>query len=128
MDCAQCADPGDKQIHQSQGHDEEIAGFNTYKTGQGKSAIVIFTDIFGYTFPNVRKLADRFATETEATVLIPDIFNGDPVDASKPNYRDALPDWRIRHPRTAACDIADKFISTIKGHYQSIQVNLKSFF
>jgi dienelactone hydrolase len=128
MDSSHCADPGAKQIHQSQGHEEEIAEVNTYKTGQGKSVIVIFTDVFGYTFPNARKLADRFAEEIGTTVLIPDLFHGDPVDESKPNYRDTLPDWRTRHPITDACAIAEKLISTIKGHYESIQVKLKIFF
>ena len=122
-----CADPGEKQTHQSQGHEEEIAEVNTYKTGQGKSAIVMFTDIFGYRFINSRKIADRFAEETGATVLIPDYFNGDPVNPDVPNYRETMPEWSKRHPMTDACAIAEKFISTIKGHYQSIQVKSKSF-
>jgi dienelactone hydrolase len=128
MDSSHCTDPGAKQTHQSQGHEEDIAGVNTYKTGQGKSAIVLFTDIFGYSFPNTRKVADRFAEETGTTVLIPDCFQGDPIDTNLPNYRDTLPDWRQRHPMTEVCTIADNFISTIKGHYQSIQVKLKIFF
>jgi dienelactone hydrolase len=123
-----CADPGAKQIHQSQGHEEEIAGVNTYKTGQGKSVIVLFTDIFGYSFVNTRKIADRFAQETGTTALIPDYLHGDPVNPDVPNYRDIIPDWLKKHPVTEACAIADKFISTIKGHYQSIQVIFKPFF
>jgi dienelactone hydrolase len=125
---AHCVDPGAKQTHESQGHVEEIAGVNTYKVGQGKSAIVLFTDIFGFAFPNTRKLADRFAQETDTTVLIPDCFNGDPVDINKPNYRDLLPEWGSKHPITDTCALADKFISTIKGHYESIQVKLIDFF
>jgi dienelactone hydrolase len=128
MDSFHCADPGAKQTHQSQGDEEDIAGINTYKTGQGKSAIVLFTDIFGYSFPNTRKVADRFAEETGTTVLIPDCFQGDPVNINLPNYRDTLPDWSKRHPMTEVCAIAGNFISTIKEHYQSIQVKLKIFF
>ncbi|CAF3616674.1 unnamed protein product [Rotaria sordida] len=122
MDSLHCADPGANQTHQPQGHEEQVAGVNIYKTGQGKSAIVLFTDIFGYTFINTRKLADRFANDTGTTVLIPDYFHGDPMNPTIPNYRDLLPDWLKRHPTTEACEIADKFISTIKGHYESIQV------
>ena len=122
MDSQHCTDPGAKQTHESQGHVEQIAGVDAYKVGQGKSAIVIFTDIFGFVSPNTRKLADRFAQEIGTTVLIPDYFDGDPVDANKPNYRDSLPDWLNKHPINDACAIADRFISTIKGHYQSIQV------
>jgi hypothetical protein len=128
MLCSSCTDPGAKQTHQSQGHEEEIAGVNTYKTGQGKSVIVLFTDIFGYSFVNTRKVADRFAQETGTTVLIPDCFHGDPVNLDVPNFRDTLPDWKQRHPATEVCAMADKFISTIKGHYQSIQVTFKLFF
>jgi len=128
MDSSHCTDPGAKQTHQSQGYEEDIAGVKTYKTGQGKSAIVLFTDILGYSFPNTRKAADRFAEETGTTVLIPDYFNGDPIDINIPNYRDTMPDWQKRHPVTEACTIADNLISTIKGHYESIQVKLNSLF
>jgi len=128
MASSHCLDPGAKQTHESQGHEEQIAGVNTYKTGHGKSAIVIFTDVFGFAFPNTRKLADRFAEEIGTTVLIPDCFDGDPIDANKPNYRDTMPDWRNKHPITETCVLAEKFISTIKEHYQSIQVKLNSFF
>jgi len=125
MDSSCCANPGAKQIHQFQGSEEEIAGVKTYKIGQGKSAIVLFTDVFGYAFVNTRKVADRFAEATGTTVLIPDYFHGDPLDITKPNYRDLFPEWLQRHPVSDACAIADQFISTIKGHYQSIQVELK---
>ncbi|CAF4406262.1 unnamed protein product, partial [Rotaria magnacalcarata] len=78
--------------------EEELAGINIYRTGHGKSAIVLFTDIFGYTFINSRKLADHFAIDTGATVFIPDYFHGDPINPNIPNYRDLLPDWRKQHP------------------------------
>ncbi|CAF2075108.1 unnamed protein product [Rotaria magnacalcarata] len=122
MDSSCCTDPGAQQMHQYEGHEEELAGINIYRTGHGKSAIVLFTDIFGYTFINSRKLADHFAIDTGATVFIPDYFHGDPINPNIPNYRDLLPDWRKQHPVIEACKIADKFISTIKEHYQSIQV------
>lgn len=127
MDSVHCLDPGAPQTHQSYGRVEEIAEVNTYKTGEGKSAIVIFTDIFGFAFPNTRKVADRFAEATGATVLIPDYFHGDPVDNTVPNYRETMPEWFKRHPMDEACKIASNFISTIKGHYQSIQVLSKLF-
>jgi len=117
-----CADPGAKQCHQAEGNEEQIAGVNTYKTGQGKSAIVLFTDIFGYSFINLQKLADSFAEGTQTTVLIPDCFNGDPISPDTSNIMEILPDWLKKHPVADACTLGEKFISTIKGHYQSIQV------
>ena len=121
-----CVDPGAKQNHDAQGTEENIGGLNTYKTGQGKSAIVIFTDVFGSTFINVRKLGDAFAQGSQTTVLIPDLFNGDPISPDVPDLFAVLPDWLKKHPPTDAVKIAENFISTIKGHYQSIQVK-KSF-
>ena len=122
-----CVDPGEKQTHEAQGSEEEISGVKTYKTGQGKSAIVIFTDVFGYSFINVRKLADSFAQGVRTTVLIPDYFNGDPLNPDLPNLSDVLPSWLKKHPPTEACEISNKFISTIKGQYQSIQVKLQKY-
>lgn len=127
MDSSCCTNPGAKQTHLCQGHEEEIAGVTIYKTGQGKVAIIIFTDIFGYSFINTRKLADRFAQDTCATVLIPDYFNGDPMNPNLPNYRDMLPEWRTRHPVADANAIAERLISAIQGNYQSIQVQSKYF-
>jgi len=127
MDSSHCTDPGAPQTHEAQGLVEDIAEISTYKTGQGKAAIVIFTDIFGYAFPNARKLADRLAAAVGATVLIPDCFNGDPVDADDPNRSEKMPQWRERHPTSNSCAIADKLISTIKGHYDSIQVNFSYY-
>ncbi|CAF2997391.1 unnamed protein product [Rotaria socialis] len=117
-----CVDPGVKQIYQAQGYEKEIAGVNSYVTGEGKSAIIIFTDVFGNSFVNVRKLADTFAQSCQVTVLIPDYFNQDSMDPDDPNLWDLLPNWLKKHPPTYACSIGEKFISTIKSNYQSIQV------
>jgi hypothetical protein len=116
-------DPGAKQIHQSVGHVEKIAGVNTYKTGRRKSAIVMFTDLFGYTFVNAEKLADAFSQGTQTTVLTPDYINEDPISTTVLG-ESIIEDWLEKHPPTDACHIADKFISTIKGDYESIQVTI----
>ncbi|UJR24681.1 hypothetical protein I4U23_006054 [Adineta vaga] len=117
-----CVDPGAKQTHKALGHTEEIAGVKTYKTGEGKSAIVICTDVFGNSFINVQKVADSFAQGAQVTVLIPDYFNGDPIDPDVPDLWDVLPSWLEKHPPSDACASIAKFISSIKGHYESIQV------
>lgn len=122
-----CTDPGAKQSHEAQGTEEKIADVNTYKTGQGKSAIVLFTDIFGYSFINARKLADSFAQGSGTTVFIPDYFAGDPISPSTPNIMEIFPRWFEKHPVGEACQLAEKFISTIKGHYESIQVKISFF-
>lgn len=123
-----CVDPGAKQTHEIKGTEEILGGVNTYKTGDGKSAIIIFTDVFGYSFINVRKIADYFAENTKKTVLIPDYFNGDPIDPNAPNLWDLLPGWLEKHPPTDAIIIAEKFLSAIKSNYETIQVNYTNLF
>lgn len=117
-----CVELGAKQNYQPKGNIEEIGGVKTYRIGQGKTAIVLFTDVFGYSFVNAQQLADCFSSNTGATVLIPDYFNDDPIDPNIEDLFSVLPDWLKKHPPTYACQIGQQFISTIKGHYQSIQV------
>jgi dienelactone hydrolase len=117
-----CVDPGAKQSYIAQGYEETVAGVKTYKTGDGKSAIVIFTDIFGFSFINTRKVADTFAQGTQSTVLVPDLFNGDPMDPTEQDRMAKFPGWLQKHPRQEACTFADKLITTIKGNYDSILV------
>ena len=121
-----CVDPGAKQSHTVEGIEETIGGLATYKTGEGKSAIIIFTDIFGYSFINTRKMADTFAQSTGTAVLIPDLFEGDSLDpnASRSDLLEKLPIWLPKHPVDKACLTIDKYISTIKDHYNSIQANI----
>ena len=117
-----CIDPGAPQSHQPVGVEESIVGLNTYRTGTGKSVIVIFTDVFGYAFVNTRKIADVFAQTVGTTVLVPDFFDGDPLDPTAPNLQEQMPIWREKHPVDQACASAANYISTIKGHYDSMQV------
>lgn len=46
----------------------------TYVTGSNSDvAILVIHDLFGWTFPNVRPLADSYAVEADATVYVPDL-------------------------------------------------------
>ena len=117
-----CVDTGAKQTHTAQGHEETLAGVKAYKTGQGKSAIVVFTDVFGSSFINVRKVADSYAKHTNTTVLIPDLFNEDAMDPNDPNVWGNAPAWLGKHPAAAACTLAEKILPAVAEHYTSIQV------
>jgi len=56
------------------GKTSKIAGLEAYVAGSTKDrAILIVADIFGWTLPNVRLIADHFAKECEATVYVPDL-------------------------------------------------------
>ncbi|KAF5009945.1 hypothetical protein FDECE_3851 [Fusarium decemcellulare] len=65
------------------GRTEQLAGLNTYVTGNNsKAAVLVIHDLFGWTFPNIRLLADHYAKEADVTAYVPDFFGGDslPVD------------------------------------------------
>jgi dienelactone hydrolase len=36
-------------------------------------AIIVIHDLYGWTFPNIRLLADHYAAEVGATVYVPDL-------------------------------------------------------
>ncbi|KAJ3135796.1 hypothetical protein HK100_002289 [Physocladia obscura] len=73
------------------GRVEQIGGHSAYvawpaeNSNDGESAnkltlVVIATDIFGFTLPNSRLIADRFASRGFACV-VPDLFNGSEMPA-----------------------------------------------
>lgn len=60
------------------GETTKLAENDTYVTGSNPDkAVLIVHDILGWEFPNVRLLADHYARELDATVYVPDFFNGD---------------------------------------------------
>jgi len=65
------------------GRETTLAGNKTYITGSDNSdvAIIIIHDLFGWTFPNLRLLADHYAREVNATVYLPDFFGGEVLPA-----------------------------------------------
>lgn len=41
------------------------------------AGVLVIADLFGWTFPNVRLLADHYAREANVTVYVPDFFGGE---------------------------------------------------
>ena len=63
------------------GRTDKIANLDTYITGDNPSAaVLIIHDIFGWTFPNIRLLADHFAEEANVTAYVPDFFGGEIIN------------------------------------------------
>ena len=63
------------------GRIDKLAENQTYITGESSDVAILFiADLFGWTFPNVRLLADKFARELNATVFVPDFFGGEVLD------------------------------------------------
>ena len=56
----------------------KLANNDAYITGDNAdAAVLIVHDLLGWTFPNVRLLADHYAREAHATVYVPDFFGGE---------------------------------------------------
>jgi dienelactone hydrolase len=56
----------------------KLANNEAYITGDNPdAAVMIVHDLLGWTFPNVRLLADHYAREANATVYVPDFFGGE---------------------------------------------------
>jgi dienelactone hydrolase len=56
------------------GREATVASNATYVTGSNSEvAILVIHDLFGWTFPNIRLLADAYAEEVNATVYVPDL-------------------------------------------------------
>ncbi|KAL4784084.1 Alpha/Beta hydrolase protein [Aspergillus varians] len=63
------------------GRTGNLAANDTYITGTNPDAAILFIpDLFGWTFPNIRLLADHYAREINATVYVPDFFGGEILD------------------------------------------------
>lgn len=69
-----CCKEGFKWEGTPTGKESTIAGVKTYVVGTNKErAILIVHDIFGWTLPNARLLADSYAKNVDATVYLPDL-------------------------------------------------------
>ena len=71
---SKCCKEGFQWTGKPTGRTDKIAGHDTYIAGNNKDrAIVIIHDVFGWTLPNLRLLADHFAKEADATCYLPDL-------------------------------------------------------
>lgn len=75
------------KVHQGQpaGREDEIGGLSTYisepENHSTAKSIIFICDIFGYTFPNIRLLADEYAKAGFYT-YVPDFHQGDSLPLS----------------------------------------------
>lgn len=73
MSCDNCK-TGFKWNGTATGKESTLNKAKAYVAGDSKdAAILIVTDIFGWTLPNIRILADHYAKEANATVYVPDM-------------------------------------------------------
>ncbi|OCK85369.1 endo-1,3-1,4-beta-D-glucanase [Lepidopterella palustris CBS 459.81] len=108
------------------GKETTLAGNKAYVTGSNKDAAILFVhDVFGWTFNNLRLLADHYAKEANATVYLPDFFGGEVVAVEildDPERREAFdfPSFASRnskekrYPELLAC------AKTLKSQYKKV--------
>ncbi|KAF1990708.1 dienelactone hydrolase [Aulographum hederae CBS 113979] len=79
MSVASCCLSGFEWDGQPTGRFEKLNQLDVYVAGDSNpdKAIMIVHDLLGWSFPNVRLLADHYARETGATVYLPDFFAGE---------------------------------------------------
>jgi len=121
--CDKCGDPGATDTRRVTGKDVEIAGVQTYLTGDSDKLVLFSTDVFGHIFPNSRALADDIAS-AGFTVAIPDMFNGGawtPEDMQTKGFPGLFAEWFPKHPQNP--DIIIKVAKELQksGKYKSIQ-------
>lgn len=69
----ECCLKGLRWEAKTNGRNETVTGLDCYVTGSNQDvAIMMIHDLFGWTFENIRILADHFADEVDATVYVPD--------------------------------------------------------
>ncbi|MCJ1305803.1 hypothetical protein MMC08_008619 [Hypocenomyce scalaris] len=109
---SQCCVSGFKWDGTPVGRESTLGKNKTYVTGSNKDvAILVVHDVFGWTFPNLRLLADHYAKEADATVYLPDFFDGEivtPENLSTPGALDleaflGRHSKEIRFPEMAEC-------------------------
>ncbi len=99
------------------GSDVKLYGIPSYTVGdeslKSEKIVIIFPDIYGYDFINVRLIADQFAKAGYYTI-IPDILEGDSAVFGKTN----LQEWLAKHSPEKVRKISDVVIDGIIGEHQ----------
>jgi hypothetical protein len=78
---SQCCVSGELHQGTPAGNEQKIYGLDCYVTGppEGvlpKGVVIILPDVFGWTLPNTRILADNYAMKGEWLVYLPDFMDG----------------------------------------------------
>jgi dienelactone hydrolase len=84
-------------------------------TQSTQHAIILLTDVYGFTFPNTRLIADQFAANRYFTV-VPDLFNGSEVTFPAPEDFNLQEYIDKTMPRVSTVDpIISSVIKALRG-------------
>ena len=97
MSLGKCCVTTFKHEGTSTGKITTVAGVESYVAGAENGfdkVVVILTDIYGPKLINTQLIADQFAEQLKAQVVVPDLFNNDPYN---PESGIELMDWLKNH-------------------------------
>ncbi|KIW42239.1 uncharacterized protein PV06_05803 [Exophiala oligosperma] len=125
MSIAPCCFQGFTWDGTPRGRIERLADNDTYVTGDNPvAAILIVHDLLGWTFPNVRLLADHYAHEADVTVFVPDFFNGEVMDFDTVNkeqwHKLDMQGFMTRHGRQAREAEIFECARTLRSRYKKL--------
>jgi dienelactone hydrolase len=81
MSVSSCCLKGFEWEDTAAGRVDKLAKSDTYIAGDNPDSAVLFVhDLLGWSFPNVRLLADHYARDANVTVYVPDFFGGDVIE------------------------------------------------
>jgi len=128
-----------------------MAGFDVYLTkpeGETNKAIIFATDAFGLSLVNNKLLADKFAKHG-FLVVMPDLFDGDPVSAEHLQTLEHVPEgwmdtvahkakitwmitsvflpWLYRHPFDALLPRIDNLITELKQNHGVEKIGMAGY-
>lgn len=90
---ARCCTIGVKHEGEAQGEKKRIGNIDTYfaypESKQTETAILLLTDVIGHDFVNAQLIADQFAANGYYVVM-PDLFEGDPIKLNRPEDFDFM--------------------------------------
>jgi len=127
-----CCDPGNPAsaanvTSHPPGAVVDIGGVQCYEVGKGSpNVVLVSTDVFGQSFPNVRANADTIAA-AGFRVVIPDLFKGDPFPADRferPGaWEELKQQWWPKHTQEDTADFLLNAAKALKkdGSVRSIQ-------
>lgn len=113
-----CCLKGNLHSGETVGKIEKVFGVDTYVTGKASDrTLVIFSDIFGIGLQNNLLIADRLA-DAGYRVYIPDLFDGDYVDAelmAKGFDMEVFMAWKKRHGLDVTSKITHGFLQSLRA-------------
>lgn len=91
------------------------------------AALSIIHDVFGWSFPNARLLADKYAKGTGARVYLPDLFSGEDLwtqtggDLAKLQKEVSVPDFLAKYPpRDAPNKTIEAYAAELKTKHEKL--------